>query len=270
MASDAPQPEPFLKWAGSKRKLIGSLEQFVPKTFGQYIEPFLGSASLFFHLNPDRAYLADSNADLIETYKAVRDNPVAVLRYLKSMEVSRDRYYEIRSNRAVGQFKRAAEFIYLNKTCWNGLYRVNLKGEFNVPFGAPKGSRIFDAANIQSCSDALSKPNITIATADYSAVENVASEGDFVFFDPPYVTTHNNNGFIEYNEKIFGWDDQIKLAEICRSLVSKGVYVLVTNANHGPVKELYSNFRQEIITRESTLASKAEYRREVTEIAFFA
>lgn len=264
------KPEPFLKWAGSKRRLIGSLEKFVPKQFGKYIEPFLGSASLFFHLNPDRAYLADSNSDLIATYRAVRDNPAAVIRYLKSMEVDRHRYYEIRSNRATGPFKRAAQFIYLNKTCWNGLYRVNLKGEFNVPFGAPSGQRIVDEENLLSCSLALAKPGIVVTSGDYSSVEKIAEKDDFVFFDPPYVTTHNNNGFIEYNENIFSWNDQVKLADLCSKLVSKGVHVLVTNANHGPLKELYSEFTQEVIVRESTLASKPEYRRKVTEIAFFA
>lgn len=264
------RPEPFLKWAGSKRKVIGSLEEFIPSKYGKYIEPFLGSASLFFHLQPDSAYLADANSDLIDTYVAVRDNPDAVVRYLQQMRVDRDFFYAVRSSRSSGPYKRAAQFIYLNKTCWNGLYRVNLKGQFNVPYGAPKGSKIFDRENMKLCTAALSKPNVSIQNADYVAVEAIAKKGDFAFFDPPYVTTHNNNGFIEYNENIFSWNDQVKLAGMCERLVRKGVRVLVTNANHDSLKSLYSTFDSQTIVRQSTLASNSKFRRQVTEIAFFA
>jgi DNA adenine methylase len=266
----AAKPEPFLKWAGSKRKIIGSLRELIPSRYGRYIEPFLGSASLFFHLQPTSAYLADSNSDLIDTYTAIRDKPEAVIRFLKAMRVDRDYFYSIRSNMSRGQYKRAAEFVYLNKTCWNGLYRVNLKGQFNVPYGDPKGSRVFAPENILACAAALSHPDIIVRKADYSQVENIAVAGDFVFFDPPYVTTHNNNGFIEYNENIFSWDDQVKLAALCERLTSKGVKVLVTNANHDSLKELYFRFESQEIIRQSTLASNSKYRRQVTEIAFFA
>ena len=264
------KPEPFLKWAGSKRKLLPALEGLIPKSFGTYIEPFLGSASLFFHLAPTDAYSADANKDLINTYLAVRDNPELVSRHLSRMRVDREVYYSIRSKRSNGLYKRAAEFIYLNKTCWNGLYRVNLKGEFNVPYGAPKNSKVFEKENLFGCSCALSSSSIKLACADYSAVEKIAKKNDFVFLDPPYVTTHSNNGFIEYNEKIFSWDDQVRLASMCERLANRGVRVLITNASHDALRNLYAGFESKEIVRKSTLASSSKFRREVKEIAFFA
>jgi DNA adenine methylase len=257
---------PFLRWVGSKHKLLTQILPFIPKRFDRYFEPFLGSGSLFFHLRPAKAVLSDTNSDLVETFKAIRDNPYAVIRYLDGAAPDPDLYYKIRRERSKGRLKRASEFIYLNKTSWNGLYRVNLKGEFNVPFGAPKTDFIFDRQVILDCSVALRRRGVRLLTVDFESACQQAKAGDFVFLDPPYVTAHNNNGFIEYNEKIFGWEDQVRLANLSRVLAARGVSVVITNANHPPLLSLFDGFHVAEISRTSTLASKASSRKPVTEV----
>src|SRR5207244_2040923 len=144
-------PRPFLRWAGSKRALLPHIVEALPDGFRAYHEPFMGSASLFFLLQPPEAFLSDSCSELVETFAAVRDNPETVLRYLASWTPNREFFYQVRSNRRSGRYKRAAEFIYLNKTCWNGLHRVNSSGEFNVPYGLPKTDFIVDRMNFRAC-----------------------------------------------------------------------------------------------------------------------
>lgn len=257
---------PFLRWVGSKRKLISQILPFVPKEFGTYFEPFLGSGSLFFYLAPKTAVLSDANAELISTFQAVRDAPCQIISYLEGKKPDRNLYYDIRAKRSRGRIKRASEFIYLNKTCWNALYRVNLKGVFNVPYGAPKTNSIFDSRVIRDCAKALKSPTVSLMCADFELACATAKRGDFVFLDPPYVTMHNNNGFIEYNEEIFSWNDQIRLAKLSERLVRAGVTVIVTNANHKPLISLFDGFSVTEIARASTLASDPKARRQVTEV----
>lgn len=185
------------------------------------------------------------------------------------MKPSKTRYYQKRSNMAASRFKRAAQFIYLNKCCWNGLYRVNLAGEFNVPYGAPRTNGIYSSKNLTQCSKILSQRGISITCRDFEKTCATAKKGDFVFFDPPYVTKHDNNGFVEWNESIFSWDDQIRLAKLATELADAGVYVLVTNANHQPVKKLYSGFNKRELVRQSTLASNPDFRGEVKEAIIY-
>ena len=249
------------------------LRQFVdaiPATYGTYREPFVGGGSLFFLLRPKRAALSDSCADLIATYEAVRDNCAAVLRYLAPLRPDRDLFYEIRSNRSGGRYKRAAEFIYLNKTCWNGLYRVNGDGEFNVPYGAPKTDNIIDPFNLRACAAAIRRPGVRFEVADFEGALLAAVPGDFVFLDPPYVTRHNNNGFVDYNELIFSWDDQLRVAAAANRLAAEGVNVLVTNAFHRDVLELYDGFNVRPLDRPSTIAASASKRGAVTEALLWA
>jgi DNA adenine methylase len=148
-------PRPFLRWAGSKRALLPHIVEALPSSYRVYYEPFLGSGSLFFLLRPRRASLSDSCPELIQTFEAVQENAGAVLRYLNLWKPDRGRFYSMRSNRSKGRFKRAAEFIYLNKTCWNGLYRVNSRGEFNVPYGLPKTDQIIDEENLREVLDSF-------------------------------------------------------------------------------------------------------------------
>ena len=263
-------PRPFLRWAGSKQKLLPDLVRFLPETIGTYFEPFLGAGSMYFLLQPVSAVLSDACQPLIETYESVRDNPSAVLKLLNKMDVlDKDYYYEVRASRPRGRHQRAARFLYLNRACWNGLYRVNKRGEFNVPYGAPRTASPMDAKNLRACSFALAEHRTTLRVGDFEDSLVDAKEGDFVFLDPPYVTGHNNNGFVDYNERLFSWEDQNRLASVARRLVDRGVFVLVTNAAHDDVIRLYQGFRSQPIVRSSTLASSVTSRRAVTEVALW-
>lgn len=262
-------PRPFLRWVGSKRALLPHIVEAIPPRYRAYHEPFLGSGSLFFLLRPRRAFLSDSCAELTQTFDAVRDNVEAVLRYLRPLKPDRDLFYAIRSRRSAGRFKRAAEFIYLNKTCWNGLYRVNSRGEFNVPYGLPKTDYIVDEANLRACSSALARDGIRLQSGDFEAALSKVEWGDLVFLDPPYVTRHNENGFIDYNEQLFSWADQLRLARAAHELADRGAHVLVTNAFHSDVIDLYGDFNLIAIDRASTLASNARKRSRVSEALFW-
>ncbi len=263
---NASLPRPFLKWAGSKRHVLRHIVDLLPPTFRVYREPFLGSGALFFLLAPKRAALTDSCSDLIDTFTALRDNAGAVIRYLEPLKPDPGLFYGIRQRRSHGRVKRAAEFIYLNKTCWNGLYRVNGQGVFNVPYGAPKTDFVADPANLRACSDALRRSGVDLASCDFEKALANASAGDLVYLDPPYVTGHSNNGFLEYNETIFSWADQVRLAGIARRLREKGAHVIVSNANHSPVVALYKGFSVKTFDRSSTLASDVTKRRTVSEV----
>lgn len=259
---------PFLKWAGSKRFLLPTLSSLVPPGFGVYHEPFLGSAALFFELQPSRAFLSDACAELVDTYTAVRDNPRAVLRNLTALTPTRDQYYVVREHRSRGRFKRAAEFIYLNKSCWNGLYRVNAKGEFNVPYGRPTWRQAVVPGVLRSCSEALGAPGVRIDVADFSLVSARAKPNDLVYFDPPYVASHSDNGFRAYNEKLFSWKDQIRLAALAQQLAMQGTHVLVSNASHPSVSALYAGFSMYVVHRPSTLAADVRKRGTVAEAVY--
>jgi DNA adenine methylase len=263
-------PRPFLRWAGSKRFLLPTLASLLPSSYKTYREPFLGGGALFFLLQPERAVLSDSCADLIDTFKAVRRTPHAINRYLAPLKPEPDYFYALRKARSTDTIQRAAEFIYLNKTCWNGLYRVNSRGEFNVPYGRPKTDTIFEPSNILACSAAMNKPDITITCADFTDALADVEARDLVFLDPPYVTGHNNNGFIDYNETLFSWEDQLKLAEVARALVDRGAHVIVTNADQNDILGLYRGFTVQTITRHSTLASNKSFRGQITEAVIYA
>lgn len=259
-------PRPLLRWAGSKQRLLSSIIDVLPTKFGTYYEPFLGSAALFFLLEPSRAVLTDVCAPLVDVYQAIKSDPDQVCRLLDQYDVlDPDMYYRVREQTAGTTAARAARFIYLNRACWNGLYRVNKNGRFNVPYGAPKTATLPDAKWIGSCAAALAPPSVCVATADFAQTVAPAKEGDLVFFDPPYVTGHNNNGFVDYNETLFSWADQERLASTARSLRARGVHVIITNADHDAIRALYDDFIITKISRNSTLAANRESRRPVTE-----
>lgn len=209
--------------------------------------------------------LSDRCRELIEAYRTVRDGVSQIIRYLKPLKPDRNLYYAIRNRPSRGRIKRVAEFLYLNKTCWNGLYRVNSQGRFNVPYGKPKTDFIVDPDNLVACAEALGKPGVRIGCWDFEeALQNVEA-GDLVYLDPPYVTRHNDNGFIDYNETLFSWDDQIRLARRALQIATKGAYVVVTNANHHEILGLYNGFICRTLTRSSTLASNPKFRVRVRE-----
>ncbi|WKK70429.1 DNA adenine methylase [Rathayibacter oskolensis] len=213
---------PFLSWAGSKRKLLDQITPHVPLSFDRYFEPFLGGGSLFLHLRPKEAFLNDACLPLVDTWRAVAKNPSGVYREAVKRPLEKDAYYLARAERGGGYLQRAGRFIYLNKGAFNGLYRVNLKGEFNVPWGASKNGFICDRSNLNGVGEVLRASEAELTHGDFEQVLSRAGAGDFAFVDPPYVTSHNNNGFIAYNEKIFSWDDQQRLAKAVRAAVSRG------------------------------------------------
>ncbi len=257
---------PFLKWAGGKRWLVNSYPDLFPTKFNRYIEPFLGGGSVFFYLQPNKAILSDTNKELIFTYKAIKENWKKVLTYLRNHHKNHNEeyYYRIRKMIYEDLFSKAAQFIYLNRTCWNGLYRVNLNGTFNVPIGS-KVKVLFDNDDFEKLSSTLR--NIEFIIGDFELLINNATEGDFLFIDPPYTVKHNNNSFIKYNEKLFSWDDQKRL---CKSLIyakDRGVTILATNAYHNSIIDLYKNeFDLLELNRSSIIAAESKYRRNCSEL----
>lgn len=262
--------KPFLRWAGSKRKLLKYLEPFLPVRMGKYYEPFLGGGALFFHLQPRRAEVSDASESLIETYRAVQRAPFEILKRLRPLKPTKKNFDQIKKRKPVRRIERAAQFIFLNKACWNGLYRVNSSGEFNVPYGWPKSDFIVDDDNLVACSKQLRRRAVTIRCQDFEDISDRVAATDFVFLDPPYVTSHNLNGFADWNEQLFSWKDQKRLAAMARRLVARGANVLVTNADHEDIHRLYSGFGMCTFDRASTLAGDTTKRRRTSEAILFA
>jgi DNA adenine methylase len=261
------EARPFLRWPGAKRSHVRSIAEFAPRAYGRYYEPFLGGGAVYFHLAPERAVLGDRITPLIAAYRAVRDGPRAVARYAAQWPVDRETFYKVRSYKPTNRFERAAQLIFLNKTCWNGLYRVNSSGQFNVPYGRPKSARITNETTLCACSAALRRTTMLLV-GDFEETLSGCRKGDLIYLDPPYVTGHANNGFIDYNESLFSWSDQLRLAHLVESMARRGVHIIVTNADHEKVRELYTGLSSTIIRRHSTLAGAAEFRRPVTEAIY--
>lgn len=259
--------KPFLRWAGGKSWLIKHLSNIKITDFSNYHEPFLGGASTYFYLSPPKkSFLSDLNEDLIETYIQVRDNAKEVIKRLKTFENSAEYYYEIRSTNFNNAIDKAARFIYLNQTSYNGIYRVNLKGVYNVPFGYRTKDYI-NENSIMSAQEALS--NATIKHGDfYDIIDNVFP-GDLVFLDPPYTVSHNLNGFIKYNEKIFSLDDQIRLAKLIDEIKQKGAFYILTNAAHKTIEKIFDKGdRKLILNRASLIGGLKSTRGQTSEFIF--
>ena len=253
-------PPPFLKWAGGKRWLSKRIVELSNPLSGNYIEPFLGSAAVFFALRPEQALLSDLNFDLINAYMAIKNDPHKVAALLKQHQNrhSKDYYYQIRDYRPRCEYRMAARFIYLNRTCWNGLYRVNRKGDFNVPIGT-KSTVLMPTDDWQTVSSLLK--NVRLKCCDFEDSIEQAKSGDMVFADPPYTVKHNYNGFIKYNNALFSWGDQIRLRDALVRAKQRGAKVVVTNAHHASVRSLYEDhFQLESITRASVLAGSPAFR----------
>lgn len=251
---------PFLKWAGGKRWLAPKINDIVRSISGKYIEPFLGSGAIFFALRPTSALLSDANEDLINAYIAIRDDPQKVFELLKvhQRKHSIDYFYQIRLYKPRGKYHKAARFIYLNRTCWNGLYRVNLEGTFNVPIGT-KSNVLMTSDDWPAVSKLLN--SVEIKSQDFEAAIDTAQKGDLVFADPPYTVKHNLNGFIKYNNALFSWEDQIRLRDALIRAKRRGARIIATNACHQSVQDLYKNgFVTEPLSRASVLAGSALHR----------
>ena len=259
MASTPRAVQPFVKWAGGKTQLLGELERYFPKPtqYQRYFEPFLGGGAVFFHLKPSKAILSDANFELINAYHMVAGKVktlVAELEKYQQKELTEEMYYEVRDDIDPDELKdveRAARFIFLNKTCYNGLYRVNKEGKFNVPFGKyERMPRLYEEANLKAASALLKPSHIEAGYCLPVLREFRAGRGDFVYLDPPYAS-ETSNGFTSYTKEVFSWAEQQKLAKEFASLAKKGCFVMVSNANEESIRNLYVGSAKAIIPVKS-------------------
>ncbi|MCB0346975.1 MAG: DNA adenine methylase [Bdellovibrionales bacterium] len=259
-----------MKWAGGKRQLLPELSKRVPRRINRYFEPMIGGGAFFFSLSPRNAYIADINSELINTYEVIRDRLPELLRALKKHHHNEEYYYTLRNIDRSGNFKqwgpvkRASRLLYLNRTCFNGLYRVNSRGEFNVPFGRYKNPRIIDEGNLRACS--LLLQHVEIQTASFESVLDKARTGDFVYFDPPYVPLNSTSNFTSYIEGGFDENMQRALLGVCMRLDKNGVKFMLSNSSAPLVLELYNNFKIESVEASRTINSKANGRGKVKEV----
>lgn len=258
--------KPFLKWPGGKRWLFQSGQFSIPEYRGRYIEPFLGGGAAFFEALPKHAVLSDVNWRLIELYRVIRDQRddfEGLLRHHAARH-SNTYYYDLRTRSFSDGVTRAAQFLYLNRTCWNGLYRENTKGQFNVPIGT-RQTVVFETDDFGAWSGALQAAELV--HQDFEEVLDGAEVGDFVFVDPPYTVRHNVNGFAKYNQNIFAWEDQVRLRRALERASLRGVSFAMTNADHKTIHELYEGFGRHIqLGRNSMIAGSPIHRSSCTEL----
>lgn len=255
---------PIFRWAGGKRWLVPMIQDQIPN-FSRYVEPFFGSGAVYFSVQPSSALISDANPALMEAYVAIAKNWRLVWRYLRQHAArhSDNYYYRVRSMRYRSIYSRAAQLIYLNRTCWNGLYRVNHRGNFNVPRGT-KNSVILSTDDFSASASLLSRSSIHCD--DFEAIIEGTGRGDFIYVDPPYTVAHNHNAFLKYNKNLFSWSDQIRLKDTIDRAVRRGARVLISNANHDCVFNLYDGYNIQTIARKSVIAGDRNARRMCSEI----
>jgi DNA adenine methylase len=283
--SPRPPAKPFLKWAGGKRRLVSKLVALIgPLHEGStYFEPFLGSGAVFFALQPPRAVLSDLNPALVESYRVVKSRPPELCALLETLppRPTRDQYYttrerfnEILSQRTSltvkEQLELASLFIWLNHTCFNGLYRVNRTGLFNVPMGSSPDPHIFDESTIQIAARALRSSQTELHCSDYRKVLSRARDGDRVYLDPPYESPPSSPGFTDYTSSGFSPDDQTRLAEFVGELAERGVRVVLSNSNFPRVRALYKRYTIHLVTSSRSISRNASGRGRVKEVVVVA
>lgn len=275
-------PQPFLKWAGGKRALLGEIRTRTPEYSGSYIEPFLGAGAVLFDQSPEqRKFVSDYNQNLIEVYEAIRDTPDELLEELRSHENTEEHYYEVRawdrdeSFSARSKISRAARFIFLNKCGYNGLYRVNSRGEMNVPYGSSINPDYINEATIRSVSDFLGKTDLdgnfltTITYGDYKKTLEAAQAGDWVYLDPPYAPLSPTASFVAYSQDGFTEKDQETLRDQAVELTERGVFVLLSNSNVPHIQSLYSetgHFEIDTVDVRRAIAASSSSRGNVSEV----
>ncbi|MCV0401956.1 MAG: DNA adenine methylase [Nitrosopumilus sp.] len=246
----ATAPKPFVKWAGGKRQLIPILNENLPKSFGTYYEPFLGGGALLFHMlterNAQKCSISDLNSDLVLTYITIRDRIDELISSLRNHEKnyqkdSKTYYYSVRESNPRSEIEKTSRLLFLNRTCFNGLYRVNSKGKFNVPLGRYTNPNIVNEDNLRSVSAILHSSKVAIKCRDFESVLRDAKKGDLVYFDPPYQPVSDTANFTSYTNKSFTYDDLHRLSELCLKLDSKGCKVLLSNSDSEEVAKIFSD-----------------------------
>jgi DNA adenine methylase len=258
---------PLLKWTGGKRQILKHLLPLLPVAFRKYYEPFLGGGALFFALRPRISFLADRNPDLINCYTQVRDHPREVISALREWPNTEEDYYAVRGLVPADPIEQAARTIYLTRLAFNGIYRLNAKGEFNVPYGYRTHLNPCEPHRIKVISKALKKS--VLLCEDFEASIDGIRRGDVVYFDPPYAGPKDRTRFVRYNDRNFTWEDQIRLAGLARRLRDRGVAVLVSNAADVEITELYEGFSCYTLNRNSSVAADGAQRGPTAECIFY-
>lgn len=264
-------PHPFVKWAGGKRQLISKIEKFIPKKYNNFIEPFVGGGALFFHLNPPEAILIDNNKELINCYNVIKTDLVELIKLLKQHKNEEAYYYKIREvDRYPEEFnklsdtERASRTIYMNRCCYNGLYRVNSKGFFNVPFGRYKKPRFCDEDNLNAVHEALK--NAKIIWGNFEECLQLANKGDLIYFDPPYHPLSETANFTSYTKDNFGKDSQKRLFEVFDELNHRGCKLILSNSYNEFILKLYENYRIIVLNAKRAINSDPNKRGEIKEV----
>ena len=263
-------PKPFIKWAGGKRQIIKELTDSLPKNYNRYFEPFIGGGALFFAVRPKNAYISDINPELINLYNTVKNNTHSLIKDLRRYKNTETEFYKIRNLDRTPDYKnltnieKAGRFIYLNKTCYNGLYRTNSKGQFNAPYGFYKNPNIIDEQNLKICSELLKETEIGLS--DFSNIENKIKTRDFVYFDPPYIPINKTSSFTKYYKDDFNTGSQIKLKELCDRLNKKNIYFMLSNSYNETALNLYKEYNIKKINAIRAINCKADKRGTINEL----
>ena len=268
---------PILKWVGGKRQLLSEIIPLIDESCDNYVEPFIGGGAVLFRLQPKKAIINDYNTELINVYRTVRDDLDGLVALLKEHEKynSSDYYYEVRALDRTPDFdkmsnlEKAARIIYLNKTCYNGLYRVNSLGQFNSPYGRYKNPNIVNEVVLRAISKYLNRNEISIRSGDYKDVLNDIEKNSFVYLDPPYIPISSSSSFTGYTEGGFGYDKQVELKEECDKLNSKGVHFLQSNSDCEEIRELYKDYRIKIVKAKRAINSDAKKRGQINEVLIY-
>lgn len=267
---------PFVKWVGGKRQLLPEITKYSPKTFKTYFEPFVGGGAVLFELQPKQAIVNDINKELINLYSVIQNNVdelIAILSNQNEYSNNSECYYKIREldreqqkyNRLTG-IERAARILYLNKTCYNGLYRVNSMGEFNSPFGSYKNPNIVNEITLRAVNKYFNDSNIKFLNGDFEKAIKTAKKEDFVYFDPPYAPISKTSNFTGYNESGFGESEQIRLKILCDSLNKKKIKFLLSNSDCDFIRELYKDYYIVTIQAKRSINSNGNNRGAVSEV----
>lgn len=264
---------PVLKWVGGKRQLLTEIEKHIPERISTYYEPFLGGGAVFFHLQRNKAVVNDVNQELINLYEVIRDDVDDLVEDLKKHKNEPEYFYKIRGlDRDKEEYKKltniqkASRMHYLNKTCFNGLFRVNQQGEFNTPFGRYKNPDFINERTIRAVSKYLNKANVRFKCGDFEEAVKGARKGAFIYFDPPYDPVSDSSNFTGYDKGGFNREEQIRLKKLCDKLDSRGVKFLLSNSSTDFILELYKDYKIEIVKARRAVNSKANKRGKVDEI----
>ncbi len=266
------EAQPFLKWAGGKRQLLPEIRKYVPKKYTTYFEPFVGAGAVFFDLQPERAVINDINFELINTYTTIQEHVEKLVTELRKHKNEEDYFYAIRDLDRSEEFEnltmveRSARIIYLNKTCFNGLFRVNRQGQFNVPYGRYKNPQIVNEHVLKAVHQYLTANDVSILNVDFEVAVADAKAGDFVYLDPPYDPVSNTSSFTGYSLDGFTREDQVRLRDLFVDLHNRGCYVLLSNSATDFIKDIYKEFQIEIVSASRNINAVASKRGRINEV----